>query len=125
MKNYVLFLVLAAGLLAVVPRVNADDANDAIIKEVMKTCNKAPKGTDTLSKKAIDQKATPEEIAKLVAEFKKLTSTKPPKGDAEDWKEKTTKIYEAAKKLQSDPSAVGDFKAALNCKACHSLHKPQ
>jgi len=125
MKNYILFLALVAGLLAVVPRVNADDANDAVIKEVMKTCNKAPKGTDTLGKKVIEQKATPEEIAKLVAEYKKLMSTTPPKGDAADWKKKTTRIYEAAKKLQSDPSAVADFKEAVNCKACHSLHKPQ
>lgn len=125
MRKHLLYLALTAGLVNFISAAHADDANDAIIKEVMKTCNKAPKGVDALCKKAIDQKATPEELAKLVAEYKKLTTSTPPKGGLADWKEKTTKLYEAANKLKGDPSAVADFKAAVNCKACHSLHKPQ
>jgi len=119
------FLVLCGGLVAFQSQAHADDANDKVIKEVMKACNSAPKGTDPLCKKAVDGKASTEEIAKLVAEYKKLTTTTPPKGDLDDWKDKTAKLYDATKKLQADPTAVADFKQALDCKACHSLHKPK
>lgn len=123
MKKYILHSVLVAGLLALVAPAHADD-NDDIIKEVMKTCNSAPKGTDSICKKAISGKASADEMAKLVSEYKKLTTTTAPKGDQADWKAKTTKLYEAAENLQKDPATVADFKAAVNCMACHKLHRP-
>lgn len=127
-SNKVMLAAYVAGLLvggALVGPSIAADANEDAIKEVMKTYHKAPKGTDPICKKAIDGKASPEEIKKLVAGYKVLTTTKPPKGDDASWKEKTSKLYAAAQALEKGaPDATAKYKAALDCKACHSVHKP-
>jgi hypothetical protein len=73
----------------------------------------------------MEGKASPEEMKKLVAGYKVLTTTKPPKGDDASWKEKTSKLYAAAQALEKGtPDAAAKYKAALDCKACHSVHKP-
>ncbi len=119
---------LVAGLLAagaLVWRINAADEHSDVIEEVMKTYHKAPKGVDPVCKKAVDGKASPEEIKKLVAAYKSLTTAKPPKGEASSWKEKTTKLLAAAQGLEKGgPEATAKYKEAVNCKACHSAHKP-
>jgi hypothetical protein len=106
-------------------QLQAADANEDAIKEVMKTYHKAPKGTDPVCKKALDGKASPEELKKLVASYKVLTTAKPPKGEAGSWKEKTTKLLSAAQALEKgEADAANKYKEAVNCKACHSVHKP-
>lgn len=115
--------VLASG--AAVWQLHAADANEDAIKEVMKTYHKAPKGTDPICKKAMDGKASPEELKNLVAGYKVLVGAKPPKGDPASWKDKTTKLLTAAKSLeQGEAGAANKYKEAVNCKACHSVHKP-
>ena len=102
----------------------ADDKEDSM-KAFMKAYHKAPKGVDPICKKALDGKATPEELKKLIAGYKEMTLAKAPKGDAASWKEKTTKLYAAAQGLEKGgPEAAAKYKAAVDCKACHSLHKP-
>jgi hypothetical protein len=94
------------------------------IEDVMKKYHKAPKGTDPTCKKAGDSTATKEELAKLVQAYADLAAAQPPKGDAASWKEKTTALLAAAKDLQAGkPEAAAKYKAAVNCKACHSAHK--
>ena len=126
--NKVVLAALVAGLLAgpaLVGRVHAADANEDAIKEVMKTYHKAPKGTDPICKNALDGKASPEELKKLVAGYKVLAKATAPKGDAASWKEKTTKLLAAAQALEKgDADAASHYKEAVNCKACHSEHKP-
>ena len=103
----------------------AADANEEAIEKVMNTCHKAPKGVDPICKKAIEGKASPEEDKKLLAGYKVLAGTKPPKGDEAGWKEKTTKLLAAAEGLEKGgPDATAKYKEAVNCKACHSVHKP-
>ena len=118
----------AAGLLAgsvLVWPSRAADAKPNPIKEVMKAYHKAPKGVDPVCKKASDGKATPDEIKKLVAGYVALAAAKPPKGDAASWKEKTSKLLAAAQSLEKGaPGAAASYKEAVNCKACHSVHKP-
>ena len=110
---------------ALVRQSQAADAKDDPIKQVMKIYHKAPKGVDPICKKASDGKATPTEIKNLVAAYKTLTTTKPPKGDEASWKEKTSKLYAAAQALASGaPDGAAKYKEAVNCKACHSVHKP-
>ena len=105
--------------------VNAADEKQNVIEDVMKTYHKAPKGTDPVCKKAIDGKASPEELKKLVAAYKSMLGTKAPKGDEASWKEKTTKLYAAAQGLEKGGAeAIAKYKDAVNCKACHSAHKP-
>ncbi len=111
---------LMAGLWA-----SANDADKSPIKEVMKQYHKAPKGTDPICKKASDGAASAEEIIKLVSGYQALAKAKAPKGDDASWKEKTGKLLAAAIALQKGaPDAVAQYKAAVNCKACHSVHKP-
>lgn len=106
--------------------VRAASGDKSPIKDVMQKYHKAPKGTDPVCKKASDGKASKEDIKGLVAGYKVLTTSKPPQGDAASWKEKTAKLYAAAQALEKGaPDAVAQYKAAVNCKACHSVHKPE
>ena len=123
-KKFIAFTAVA-GLMAGVWS-KAAGADKSPIKEVMKQCHKAPEGTDPLCKKASDGAASPEEIKKLVSGYKILAKAKPPKGDDASWKEKTSKLLAVTQALQKGaPDAVAQYKAAVNCKACHSVHKPE
>ncbi len=63
---------------------------------------------------------------KLLAELTaSLPLNAPPKGDLASWKEKTTALAKAGKQLAAGkPGALEAWKSAVNCKACHSVHKP-
>jgi hypothetical protein len=107
------------------PSTFADSKDEEIIKEVMKKYHKAPQGQDNVAKKAANGKATPEELKALVEAYQKMAKTHPPKGDEASWKEKNTKLVAAAKALEKgDANGVAMYKEASNCKACHSVHKP-
>lgn len=42
------------------------------------------------------------------------------------WKDKTAELYAAAQLLEKgEAGAVAKYKDAVNCKACHSVHKPE
>jgi hypothetical protein len=90
------------------------------IKEVMK---KAHVG-DKLMAKVASGKADDSEKMLLAELYKALSQNTPPKGDADDWKKKTTALVDA-----SSNAAKGDEKAAAtlpklaNCMACHKEHK--
>jgi len=126
--NRVLVAACVTGLMAgsvLTWQSQAGEAKADAIQEVMKTYHKAPKGEDPICKKALDGKASAEEIKKLVAAYKTLATTKPPKGDEASWKDKTTKLVAAAEALEKGGAdAKAKYKAALDCKACHSIHKP-
>jgi len=114
---------LGLGLLAL--RATAADADRDAIKDVMKTYHKAPKGVDPVCKRASDGKATPEELKKLVVAYKSLTTVKPSKGELASWQAKTSKLLAAAEGLEKGlPDAAAKYKDAVNCKACHSVHRP-
>ncbi len=107
-----------------VTNLHAADGDNAT-KKFMKDFHKAPKGVDPVCKKAIDGKASKDELAKLVAGYKAMTTAKPPKGDEASWKEKTGKVLEAAIALEKGAAdGAAKYKEAVNCKACHSAHKP-
>jgi hypothetical protein len=120
-------LLSGAAIIFAAPAIRAADAqtDEEIIEGIMKKYHKAPRGTDNVAQKFQKGTATPEEVKDLVAAYDKLAKTKPPKGDEKSWKEKTTKLAEAAHALQkNDPNGAAMFKEAVNCKACHSVHKP-
>jgi len=130
MNKHIKLVIASAAIAAIasapflLPVVAADAKADPI-EEVMNTYHKAPKGTDPVCKKATDGKASPEELKKLVAAYKTLATAKPPKGDDASWKEKTGKLLAATESLQKgETGAVAKYKDAVNCKACHSVHKP-
>jgi hypothetical protein len=91
-------------------------------EEVMK---KAHKGDTALVKKVQSGRASKAEIAQLLEYYKSMAEQAPPKGDATSWKAKTHALVLATEALaKGDASGMTAFKSAVNCKACHELHRP-
>lgn len=89
-------------------------------KEIMKAGFK-----DGLCKKVADGQATDAEIDQLVEFCTVLAGNKPPRGDAESWKSKTDALVAAAKACAAGEKGSGDLLTkAMNCMACHQVHKP-
>jgi hypothetical protein len=121
-KSLLISLVTGSMMIALL---NAADEKKDPIKEFMKACHKAPQGVDPICKKASDGKASADELKKLVDGYTVMAAAKPPKGDDVDWKDKTSKLLAASKALQkNEPGAAAKYKEAVNCKSCHTAHKP-
>lgn len=100
----------------------ADKKPKYTISEIMKAINK---GDDNVCKRVAQGKASTEDLAKLVEYYEDLPLNKAPKGEQKSWEEKTAALVKAAKAVKAgEPDAVAKFKEAVNCKACHSAHKP-
>ena len=123
--KYTLALGIAVSLVTSISHAADAGKPKYTIKEVMKELHKAPQGTDPVCKKAGNGSASKEEIAKLVEYYKSLPGQKPPQGDEASWKAKSTALLHAAEALQAGkPDASKEYAKAVNCKACHSVHKP-
>lgn len=117
-----LFAAAFLGAALVLPARAEDD--DPIAK-FMKATHGAPKGVDSVSKKAVKGIASPAEIQKLIAGYKMMAKQKPEKGDLASWKEKTAALIKTSEALvNGDEAARKAYEQAVNCKACHSQHKP-
>jgi hypothetical protein len=91
-----------------------------VIKTVMKTYHK---GDDALCKK-VGTTATDAELATLLKAYQDMCAATPPKGDKAAWVTKCQALIGAVKKVQvKDPAGAAAYKAAVNCKACHTDHK--
>jgi hypothetical protein len=122
-----LTLALIAVLSPVSPRALAAEKtkDEETIEAVMKLCNKAPRGTPKLAEKVVDGTASPEETQKLIASYKTLKGTKPPKGNEADWTKRVDALLVAVDGLEKkEPGAAAKFKEANACKACHTDHRP-
>jgi len=94
------------------------------IEAVMDIAHKAKKGTPTLWKKVVDGKASEAEQKQLLSLYEDLAQNKPPKGSEQDWKDRTGKMIAAARGVvEGKPGATKTLAKAVNCKACHDLHK--
>jgi len=114
-------LTILCTLAATAAGLYAADATKRDIDTVMK---EAMKGDASLHKKVATGKGTPEDAAKLLDYVKSLPAESPPEGDAASWKEKTSKLIEAAQSVvDGKPGATQSLQLAGNCKACHSEHK--
>jgi hypothetical protein len=125
--SFVLLLV-AVGLLsaAAYPAGDKDQEEPKYtIKQVMSQAHrKANKIGPSLSDKVLDGKASKDEQAKLLDLYTALGANKPPKGDAEAWKDRANAITTAIKDVMDgkDGSDV-DLRKAINCKGCHTSHR--
>lgn len=98
--------------------------DDDVIERVMKICCKAPKGTPTLSQKVVDGTATEDETKKLIASYRTLKGTKPPKGELADWNTRVGDLMEAMDALEKkEKDAADKFDSANTCKSCHTAHR--
>jgi hypothetical protein len=99
----------------------AQDKPKIAIKDIME---KAHKGNPALCAKVAGEKASKEEKQQLLELWSALGENKPPKGPEKSWKEKTDAMVVAAKAAVADDKGYGaKVKAAVNCKACHEVHK--
>ena len=124
-RNLIVCAAIAAmGLSAVgVKMATAADKEDSEIAVVMK---KNFKGKTSIFKKATDGTATKEELTTLLEGTKTLQKAKPPKGEQQDWDERTAKLQKATDALLGgDKAAIKDLKSAGACKDCHKLHQPE
>ncbi|MCB1078527.1 MAG: hypothetical protein KDM64_11935 [Verrucomicrobiae bacterium] len=98
---------------------------DDVIEDFMKEYHKAPKGTDPVCKKATNGAASADELAGLLKGYQAICAEAPPKGEKADWVKKCQALVAAVKGLQAgDAGAADAYKKAVNCKGCHSEHKP-
>ena len=120
MKYRILLATFAVALIGSATSALAAD----VISDVMKKYHKAPKGTDPLCKKASNGDATPSELSDLLKGYQDIAKVEPPKGTKESWEAKTKALITGVEVMQKDAKNTAAFKAAVNCKACHTDHKP-
>ena len=124
-RKTVITSVLALALIAVAipPLLRAAEAKPKYtIKEVMKALHK---GKENVSKRVLQGQGTKDDLAKLVEYYASLPLCTPEKGDKASWTAKTSLLLKSAQSLKAgDPASLAAYKQAVNCKACHSLHKP-
>lgn len=83
------------------------------------------KGKESLSARISKGQGNEADFKKMAFLTKELALNKAPKGDLASWTEKTKALQAAAESLAAGkPGALDGFKSAVNCKACHSVHKP-
>jgi hypothetical protein len=111
--------LLIAGLLIAGASVRAED----VIEEVMK---QGFKGKESIASKIGKGEASDADKKKMAALVAKLIGTKPPQGDAKGWADRVAKLDVAAKAIAAGKADAADlWKAASNCKSCHTDHKPE
>jgi hypothetical protein len=110
--------LLAASLVLGVASIGtADEA----IKSAMKNYHK---GEEALCKKVGAGEASSSELASILKGYEAMAKATPPKGATTSWATKTQALIDAVKGLQKgDASSKGKYKLAVNCKACHDIHK--
>ena len=79
-----------------------------------------------LAKKIIEGKVSAEEKEKFLTLAISLGGTTVPTGSPESWKQKSSALIAAsAAVVAGQADTLPAFKAAANCKSCHSVHKPK
>ncbi|MFM1768610.1 MAG: hypothetical protein RJA22_1139 [Verrucomicrobiota bacterium] len=124
MKIQLLPLILVSALGLAVPSglLAADAKPKYSIEQVMEALHK---GKTNVGKTVSSGMGTKEDFAKLVEYYESLPLSKPPKGDQASWDAKSKALLAAAKALKDGaPNALEAYKAAVNCKACHNVHRP-
>jgi hypothetical protein len=111
-------LLALMAVLAAAPSVAlADDA----IAEAMK---KYHKGETSLSKKVGAGEASSSELGQILSAYQAMAKVSPPKGTPSSWKEKCDELIAAVTALKGgNKAATSAYKKAVNCKACHDIHK--
>ena len=91
------------------------------IKEIMLRTHKE-KGA--LVFKVRDAESSDDENKKLLAEYQKMATLKPPLGDVKAWQNRTDAAIKALQELVDKKSgAVERVRAATECSGCHNAHR--
>lgn len=105
---------------------NAFADEDNPMKKAMSYAHKAPEGQKKIGEKIVEGTATDEEASKTLSLYKAMLDCTPPRGEKAAYKEKMEKLIAATEAVVAKKAgAAAQYKEAVNCKACHSEHKPQ
>jgi mono/diheme cytochrome c family protein len=75
---------------------------------------------------AREGKGNREDLERLVDYYQAMQKLQPPKGSPESWQTLMTELVAATQDLIEDaPDAVDRFAVAVDCRACHSQHRPK
>ena len=112
--------------IAVIGAAIAFAAEETPITKAMDLAHKAPKGEKKICEKIVDGTASEAEVKSTLDAYKAMADCKPPRGEQAAFKEKVAKLIGATEDvLAKKDGAAASYKAAVNCKACHSEHKPE
>jgi hypothetical protein len=116
-------LAVVVGVMVIVSlaaRVGAEDKLS--IKSIM---NDGHKGKEAPITTVLTGKADEKTLKQFLEYYEFMATQKPPAGDEESWKKKTTALVAAMKAvIDKKDNALEDLKGAADCKACHMAHKP-
>ena len=123
--NYKITVTLLSGV-ALLAATGCSSMSSKPTKTVEQVMEEGFEGKESLNARVTKGQGTPAEIAHLAELVAQLALNKPPQGDLASWTEKTVALNKAAADLVAGkPGAMDAYKAAVNCKACHSVHKPE
>jgi hypothetical protein len=123
--NYKITVTLLSGV-ALLATTGCSSMSSKPTKTVEQVMEEGFEGQESLNARVTKGQGTPAEIAHLAELVAQLALNKPPQGDLASWTEKTVALNKAAADLVAGkPGAMDAYKAAANCKACHSVHKPE
>jgi hypothetical protein len=121
-KWFVWGLALGVGFLGAQRFLTAKEAKELeySIKEVMKLAHKSK-----LMQKIAAGDGSKEDKEKLLKLYIALSEDKPEKGSLADWKKRTGAMVKVARAVVAGKDgSEAQLKKAVNCGACHKLHKP-
>ena len=115
-------LLIPSAFIVAASLVFADEENP--IKKAMQYAHKAPQGEKKIGDKIGEGTATEAEVKATLDAYKAMENCKPARGEQAAFKEKVAKLIGATEEvLAKKDGAAANYKAAVNCKACHSEHK--
>lgn len=116
----VLFAALCAlGLSMAVA--SGEEGKGPSIESIMKSTHK---GKNSLVSQVIAGTASPDDVSKLLADYKIMLELDPPKGDKAEWQKRVEKLIVATTAVQEGKAGAGaKLKSAVSCKSCHEAHK--
>ncbi len=83
------------------------------------------KGKTSMAARLGENTASNADKMRMVYLTEQLELNAPPKGSHASWEEKTASLNRAAIALADNlPASLESWRAAADCKACHSVHKP-
>ncbi len=119
-----LSLAVLVAAVALTSNVFADHHEGGEKLDLHKIMKEGHKGKTSLSAKAKKGEATEAELKTLIGMYLAMEKLSPPMGDSASWKEKTAKLSSTAINLFAKKEGAADaYSKAVNCKACHKLHK--
>jgi hypothetical protein len=94
---------------------------EGVISDAMK---KFHKGETSTTKHVGEGSASSSDVSALLRAYQDMAKTRPPKGTPASWKQKTDEVISALNAIKSgNKSGTSAFKRAINCKACHDVHR--